>query len=233
MDDGSTYNIENDGLMQGSIFGGRNHNITQNFYPPAGTSMPPERAWNIPYQRNPYFTGREDLLTRLHKQLHAGQDIALSQAISGLGGVGKTQLVVEYAYRYRQEYRYILWARAESEESLISSYVALAHLLNLPQKDAQDQHLTVQALKHWLQNNGGWLLILDNADEPKILSPTSPQRPRATASTLRAPPPSVAWPTACQSRASLTSRAPSSSCAAPNSSHLMLSWSKRLSRSES
>ncbi|GHO76463.1 tetratricopeptide repeat protein [Ktedonobacter sp. SOSP1-85] len=175
MDDGS---IKNDGLMQGPIIGGHGHYITQHYYASDSKSTPPERAWNVPYQRNPYFTGREDLMVRLHQQLHAGQDIALSQAISGLGGVGKTQLAVEYAYRYREEYRYILWVRAESEESLISSYVTLAHLLNLPQKDVQDQHITIQAIKHWLQNNSGWLLILDNADEPKIIPlyiPAAPQ----------------------------------------------------------
>jgi len=89
--------------------------------------------------------------------------------MSGLGGIGKTQTAVEYAYRYHEEYQAVLWARAESHETLTSSLVEIAALLDLPQKDEQDQTIIVQAVKRWLQDNHGWLLILDNADEPKIV----------------------------------------------------------------
>ncbi|GHO76464.1 tetratricopeptide repeat protein [Ktedonobacter sp. SOSP1-85] len=178
MDDGSTYNVKNDGCVQGQIVNAYNPHIIQHYHASESRPTPSKQVWNVPYQRNPYFTGRKDLLDRLHEQLSAGQDIALSQAISGLGGVGKTQLAVEYAYLYEKEYHYVLWVRAESEERLISSYVSLAHELNLPQKDEQDQNKVVEAVKRWLRNNDGWLLIFDNADEPGILSKYVPTSPR-------------------------------------------------------
>jgi len=123
--------------------------------------------WNVPYRRNPYFTGREDLLTRLHEFLHAGKATALTQpqAISGLGGIGKTQTAVEYAYRSRGDYQAVLWASAASRETLISDFVALAALLQLPERDVADQGVVVAAVKRWLASNKGWLLILDNADD--------------------------------------------------------------------
>ena len=134
-------------------------------------------VWNIPYPHNAFFMAREDILSRLHHQLRAGQAMALSQpqAISGLGGIGKTQIAVEYAYQYHQEYQMVLWVQADSRETLISSYVTIAGLLKLPEKDAQDRTLTVQAVKVWLQRHSHWLLILDNADElalvPEFLPP--------------------------------------------------------------
>ncbi len=133
------------------------------------TALP--RIWNIPYPRNPFFTGREEVLIRLADALKAGQSAALSQpqAISGLGGIGKTQIAIEYAYRYHQEYEAVLWARAESLESLISSYNAIATLLNLPEREASEQDITIQAVKKWLQTHRKWLLILDNADELMLL----------------------------------------------------------------
>ncbi len=125
------------------------------------------RFWNVPYRRNPYFTGREDLLTRLHEFLQAGKATALTQpqAISGLGGIGKTQTAVEYAYRYHDDYQAVLWASAATRETLISDFVALAALLQLPERDVADQGVVIAAVKRWLASNKGWLLILDNADD--------------------------------------------------------------------
>lgn len=123
--------------------------------------------WNIPYQRNPFFTGREDILSRLDRALHAEQRVALSQpqGISGLGGIGKTQTVVEYAYRHREKYGAVLWVRADSVTSLISSMVELAQVLRLPERNEQDQEIIVQAVLRWLRLHSDWLLIYDNIDD--------------------------------------------------------------------
>lgn len=137
----------------------------------APLSTPSERVWNVPFARNPFFTGREQELEQLHAQLHQRQTVAVgqTQGISGLGGIGKTQLAVEYAYRHYQEYDYVLWAHADSTEALNASYTAFAALLNLPEKDAKEQETVVQAVKKWFRTYRRWLLILDNADEPDVL----------------------------------------------------------------
>jgi tetratricopeptide (TPR) repeat protein len=125
--------------------------------------------WNVSYPRNPYFTGREDILAQLHDTLMANQKTVLAQAISGLGGIGKTQTAVEYAYRYRDQYQAVLWATADTYQTLVSEFVAIARVLDLPEKDAQEQNQAVVEVKNWLEENSGWLLILDNADEPELV----------------------------------------------------------------
>ena len=100
------------------------------------TSTEVAPLWNVPYRRNLYFTGREELLHTLHERLRSAKTTALtqSQAISGLGGVGKTQIAIEYAYRHHAEYQGVLWVNAESRETIIASFLELASLLKLPER---------------------------------------------------------------------------------------------------
>jgi hypothetical protein len=78
--------------------------------------------WHIPFRRNPFFTGHEQVLSNLRTMLLASQSATLVQppAISGLGGIGKTQTAIEYAYLYQEDYRALLWVQANSRETLIS-----------------------------------------------------------------------------------------------------------------
>lgn len=135
-----------------------------------------EGVWNVPYRRNPFFTGRDYLLSRLHALLSSSRAAALSQvqAISGLGGIGKTQTAVEYAYRHRHDYLAILWARAENRDVLYSDLVAIATLLNLLEQGAQDVSSALKAVKGWLAAHSGWLLILDNVEDMALVDDVLP-----------------------------------------------------------
>ena len=126
----------------------------------------PPAVWNVPQARNPNFTGREEMLAELRAALTSGQAAALTQAIHGLGGVGKTQLAIEYAYRHRADYSVAWWVRAEELAALAGDYAGMAAALDLPQKEAREQAVIVEAVRRWLEANTGWLLVFDNAGEP-------------------------------------------------------------------
>ncbi|HJQ22932.1 MAG TPA: FxSxx-COOH system tetratricopeptide repeat protein [Blastocatellia bacterium] len=130
----------------------------------------PSGIWNVPHLRNPNFTGREEELKALRASLLAGETAALvqTQAITGLGGVGKTQLATEYAYRHGAAYTIVWWVRSEEPTTLASDYAGLAAKLDLPEKDATEQRVIVEAVKEWLRQNQGWLLIFDNAEDVKL-----------------------------------------------------------------
>jgi hypothetical protein len=136
-------------------------------------SLPP--VWNVPDFRNPNFTGREMILTDLHDNLNSGQRATWIQALTGLGGKGKTSLAREYAYRFKGEYDLVWWVRASEPATLLMDYTDLAKELDLPQKDSPDQNIILNAVKHWLGQNQKWLLIFDNAQEPEALKRFLPQ----------------------------------------------------------
>jgi tetratricopeptide (TPR) repeat protein len=116
------------------------------------------------------FTGRESVLAQLQKALAARGRAALS----GLGGMGKTQTALEYAHRHLENYDHIFLVSAASREGLLSGYVTIAGLLKLPSAGAQDQTLVVDAVKCWLGSYERCLLILDNADDLAIIRPFIP-----------------------------------------------------------
>jgi tetratricopeptide (TPR) repeat protein len=128
-------------------------------------------VWNVPYRRNPFFTGREEILAQVYNALNRNKAAALTQAqaISGLGGIGKTQIAIEYTYRYRDHYQAILWVTASSVDMLTADFVMLADLLNLQEKHERDQDIVVRAVKRWLVTNENWLLILDNVDDVQMV----------------------------------------------------------------
>jgi tetratricopeptide (TPR) repeat protein len=136
------------------------------------------KLWNIPLRQNPFFTGRAQVLSSLHTMLLANQSAALVQppAISGLGGIGKTQTAIEYAYRHREEYHAVFWVQANSRETLIADSTKIATLLDLPEQNAREPEVTILAVKHWLESNTSWLLIFDNADDLSIVSEILPSK---------------------------------------------------------
>jgi tetratricopeptide (TPR) repeat protein len=135
-----------------------------------------EALWGVPYPRNPYFTGREAVLHALHTRLTSSEPIALTQApaLSGLGGIGKTQVAIEYAYRYAQAYRAIFWLASETSESLIASMQRIADQLHLAEHQATEQPRMVAAVQRWLMDHPGWLLIADNVEDADLLQTILP-----------------------------------------------------------
>jgi tetratricopeptide (TPR) repeat protein len=123
-------------------------------------------VWNLPLQRNPFFTGRAQILDQLHRAL----TVSGKAALSGMGGAGKTQTAVEYAHLHRSEYSTVLWLKADTEDSLKTDYIVIAIELNLPKKDETDRDAVVSAVKSWLAGHSDWLLILDNADNLSFVS---------------------------------------------------------------
>ena len=129
------------------------------------------RDWHVPYPKNPFFTGRTTVLARLKNAI----DQYAIAALSGMGGIGKTETIIEYAYQHRDEYQTVLWTRADTRETLMSGFAAIAAGLNLPEKEAQDQSLAVMAVKRWLEDHTEWLLVLDNADDLTLVQDFLPQ----------------------------------------------------------
>lgn len=135
------------------------------------TQAPNKPLWSIPYPRNPFFTGREEILTALYTSLSTHQEMALTHvyALQGLGGVGKTQIALEYAYRFAQEYHAIFWIGAETTESLAMSLLRVAETLQLLEPDDRDQQRVITAVRDWLTTHSQWLLICDNVEDLGIL----------------------------------------------------------------
>ncbi len=136
---------------------------------PAMRAIPNEDIFYVPHQRNPNFTGRATFLKNLRTTLTSGRPAALTQAaIHGLGGVGKSQVAIEYAYRYAADYSLVWWLRSELPESLKADYELLAKRLGLVSgEDRREQREVIEMIWDALSHRTSWLLVFDNASDPK------------------------------------------------------------------
>ena len=127
--------------------------------------------WSVPHLPNPYFTGREELLHTLHARLTSSRLATHPQvaALFGLGGIGKTQVALEYAYRYAQHYQALFWIEAETAERILSSLVRVAEVLQFPEQSQVDLHRLVASIQHWLCSHHQWLLIWDGLEDLELL----------------------------------------------------------------
>ena len=144
--------------------------------------------WSVPFPRNLFFTGRKEILEVLHMQLSGNKAVALTQssALHGLGGVGKTQVALEYAYRYALEYSAVFWIAAETQGNIMTSLQHVAEVLQLPERVENDQQRVVAATLRWLSTHGQWLLICDNVEDLSLLDHFLPaNRPGAILLTTR------------------------------------------------
>jgi tetratricopeptide (TPR) repeat protein len=123
---------------------------------------------NLP-ARNRNFSGRVELLGRLHASLQAeSAAVVPTGAVHGLGGVGKTQLALEFAHRFASDFDIAWWVPAELPTSATAALAALAGRLGVA--EVADQHEMVAGLFDELRKRDRWLLVYDNVERPDRLT---------------------------------------------------------------
>ena len=136
-------------------------------------------VFTVPFAPSPWFTGRAGVLAAIRGRL-AGPGPGHIVPVTGIGGVGKTQLVAEYAYAERASYDVIWWVRAQPPAMTLADLAALVTDPRLPdppqlpaQASAEDR---LAAARDWLERHDRCLLIVDNVDDPAAVRPLLPRQ---------------------------------------------------------
>ncbi len=148
-------------------------------------ALPP--IWSVP-PRNPFFTGRVNLLEEIHRRLGApavdGAAVGVVP-VQGMGGIGKTQIAVEYAHRYANYYQLIWWVNADSPTLTMTGLLDLAGALALPIDGPPAT--VIRRLWAALAQREDWLLIYDNVDDPATVADLRPPASGRLLVTSRSP----------------------------------------------
>jgi tetratricopeptide (TPR) repeat protein len=150
-------------------------------FPPAGGVAEGPRVpgslpgvWSVP-PRNPAFAGREAMLAGLREGLQVrGRTVV--QAMRGLGGVGKTQMAIEYAHLFAGEYGLVWWIDAEQTGLVGEQLAALAVAAGWAAPDVPVA-AGVAAARERLRTRDRWLVVFDNAADGPAVRPWLPQGP--------------------------------------------------------
>jgi tetratricopeptide (TPR) repeat protein len=124
------------------------------------------RIDNLPRPPAPVFRGRDAALERLGRPVAADASVVVTQALYGLGGVGKSELALQYAHARRAEYQLVWWSTAAGPEQIEAGLAALAGRLCPPVALAGSTQDAANWTLGWLQAHDQWLLILDNVEDP-------------------------------------------------------------------
>ena len=154
--------------------------------PPADPAHPAgmRRVWTIP-ARLRGFTGRAALLAELEAALRSGGPTVV-QAVTGMGGIGKTTAAIEYAYRHRDEFDIAWWVPAEDPGLIPERLAELALALDLTTATTP-VGVGVARLRGELARRERWLMVFDNAEDPRALSRLLPDGPGQVLITSRNP----------------------------------------------
>ncbi|WP_321383520.1 NB-ARC domain-containing protein [uncultured Enterococcus sp.] len=101
--------------------------------------------------------------------------------LRGTGGIGKTQLSLEYAYQYSEDYDWIWWVSAETESAIVDSYKEFAIAVDLLDKKDIDltEQFIIETVTNWMDTHSKWLFIYDNVMELDAESSWFPKDHRA------------------------------------------------------
>ncbi len=162
---GTTVNIDNLQAAQ----------TINNIITPALPASALPTVWNAPLKNPRYFerAHTKDIKDRM-KLPNEGAHLVSLVAMSGLGGVGKTELAKNYFYYPEKNYTAKLWFTANSREHLESEYRLLAQELKLIEKD-DSAELIKQKIHGFFAQHPGWLIIFDNADNPSAIQDLLPR----------------------------------------------------------
>ncbi|GIH11036.1 hypothetical protein Rhe02_91030 [Rhizocola hellebori] len=136
----------------------------------AKSSRVPAIWGNVP-PRNAHFTGRSAIIA----QMRESREQLARQVVHGLGGVGKTEIAVEYIYRFEADYDLVWWIPAENRESIRATFVSLSSALELSEIGGLDSVATrvVDELRSGRRSHR-WLLVFDNANDPEVVGRFTP-----------------------------------------------------------
>ncbi|MFI0405385.1 tetratricopeptide repeat protein [Actinomadura sp. 3N508] len=135
--------------------------------PAPETVRPAARIVGLPRPATPVFLGRHDDYQRLEQVLAtAGETVVVTQALYGMGGVGKSEMALQYAHRSRTRYEAVWWVTAESPQQVEAGLAELTHHLVQDAARAATTEDAAAWAVGWLRAHPGWLLLLDNVTDP-------------------------------------------------------------------